>query len=322
MMLIPLMREDLFKKIEFYGLVLGITKPIIPSILFDGILEIFKKNGSDSSLSITDSSQNGEKRAKQNHHILVVEDNKTNQFIAKTILEQVGITVILANNGEEGASYYIQHIKEIDLILMDLHMPVLNGYEATLRIRLHDSEIPIVAMTADAITGIEEQCKRAGIDYYISKPFEPDKFIDTILEILNQHPCKSLENTLTQNKLSTDSAERVLSLIKQEDALKLLGNNLQFYHKVLKNFSLENISTCDTLEFEIQKQDYLEAAGIVHKVKGSSGNIGANELYRVSILFQKALENNQIEDIATLHTQFKYLLKQSLTEIDEILKNG
>jgi CheY-like chemotaxis protein len=114
------------------------------------------------------------------------EDNKTNQFIVREILEQSGFQVSLADNGEEGVNYYRDHREKIDLILMDLHMPVMNGYEASAEIRKLDPAVPIVAMTADAITGVDEECRRVGIDHYISKPYDPEKLMDTLLHILER----------------------------------------------------------------------------------------------------------------------------------------
>ncbi|MHB8132261.1 MAG: response regulator, partial [Mobilitalea sp.] len=297
---------------------------IIPSVLFNGILDIFKKNDLESSLPIPVSTNREEKISSKNYNVLVVEDNKTNQFIAKSILEQVGVTVVLTDNGEEGASYYKLHASTIDLILMDLHMPVLNGYEATLRIRMYDSEVPIVAMTADAITGIEEQCKRVGINHYISKPFEPEKFIDTILDLLDQHASAIIDSKKDspEGSISKDKKElQLLPQIIQEDALKLLGNNLPLYHMVLKEYRKENTSTCEELATEIQNNNYLVAAQIVHKAKGSSGNVGAKELHSVAALLQKALENNQQGEISKLYPEFIRLMKQGLIEIDEILSS-
>lgn len=317
-MLLPLMREDLFEKLDAYGINLGITKPIIPSVLFNGIQEIFKNNGLENSLPHAELAIENEKTAGKNYHVLVVEDNKTNQFIAKTILEQVGIIVTLSDNGEEGAIYYLQHVDEIDLILMDLHMPVLNGYEATLRIRQHDTEVPIVAMTADAIAGIEEQCQRAGINYYISKPFEPEKFINTVLEILDKNISpKKIEKE--KSEITEENNPETLPVINQEEALKLLGNNKELYHRVLKEYSQENVSTCDLLDKEMQSGNYMQAAQIAHKLKGSSGNVGAKELYKVAMQFQKALENNNQEQIVELYPEFKRLLILSLEEIEQLI---
>lgn len=305
-MLIPMMREDIFEKIDLYGIELGITKPIIPSVLFDGIQEMFKVKDLEEQLPIPVSANRDYKKSTHIYNVLIVEDNKTNQFIAKSILEQVGITVALANNGEEGATYYLNHASEIDLILMDLHMPILNGYDATMRIRLYDLDVPIVAMTADAITGIEEQCKRVGINHYISKPFDPDKFINKILEILDKQGD------------AKPKVQAAAPLIIQEEALRLLGDNFQLYQLVLKEYRQENATTCIELEQEIQNGNYEQATQIVHKAKGSSGNIGAKELYNVSIILQKALENNQNDEILKLYPEFIRLLQQSLDEIEVI----
>ena len=317
-MLLPLIREDLFEKLSEYGIHLGITKPIIPSILFDGIQELFKKDDLEGVLPST-ISEKREKKVGANCCVLVVEDNKTNQLIAKTILEQVGLRVILTENGEEGSNYYLQNRKEIDLILMDLHMPVLNGYEAAVRIRLQDTEVPIVAMTADAITGVEDQCRSVGINHYISKPFDPDKFIDTVLDLLEQHSSidtKSIIEIPTVDEKVSPQAEK---LINQDAALKLLGNNIPIYQMVLKEYQSENISTCDEIDQEIRNKNYIHAAEMVHKVKGSTGNIGAGSLYQTAVRLQKALEQNQEESIVELVPLFKQQLRQCLLEITDIL---
>ena len=202
---------------------------------------------------------------------------------------------------------------------MDLHMPVLNGYEAAVRIRLQDTEVPIVAMTADAITGVEDQCRSVGINHYISKPFDPDKFIDTVLDLLEQHSSidtKSIIEIPTVDEKVSPQAEK---LINQDAALKLLGNNIPIYQMVLKEYQSENISTCDEIDQEIRNKNYIHAAEMVHKVKGSTGNIGAGSLYQTAVRLQKALEQNQEESIVELVPLFKQQLRQCLLEITDIL---
>jgi CheY-like chemotaxis protein len=198
-------------------------------------------------------------------------------------------------------------------------MPVLNGYEAAMKIRQADTEVPIVAMTADAISGVEEECQKAGINYYISKPFNPDQFIKTILDLLEQH--LEPEDTGKQQLLQREE-KNTGKVIKEEEALKLLGNNQQIYHMVLKEYFSENESICDLLEKDLQDKNYSQAAGIVHKVKGSTGNIGAKELYQNAVLLQKALERGQEEEIDELYSEFKRLLMQCLSEISEKLQKA
>lgn len=182
-MLLPMMREDLFDKLDEHGINLGIGKPIIPSILLNGILDMFKLKAISASQPAINKDDNMTKLDKD-HTVLLVEDNKTNQLIAKSLLQRVGIKSIIANDGKEAVALYQQHKDGIDLILMDLHMPVMNGYEAAWEIRKISPDVPIVAMTADVILGVREKCEQSGIHHYISKPFEPDHFIQTIKDII------------------------------------------------------------------------------------------------------------------------------------------
>ena len=172
-MLLPMMREDLFDKLNDYGVDIGIGKPIIPSILLNGILDIFK-------LKAVSAFEPCETAApvslSKRYTVLVAEDNKTNQFIAKSLLQQIGIDSILACDGREAVELYEAFKEKIALILMDLHMPVMNGYEAAAEIRKSAPDLPIVAMTADVILGVKEKCEACKIHHYISKPFVPDRF--------------------------------------------------------------------------------------------------------------------------------------------------
>ena len=176
-LLVPMMREDLFEELESVGIDIGIAKPIIPSVLYNGIIEILKIKPPEEKRHLQKANQ---LVSPHPYRLLLVEDNKTNQFIAKSILEQAGFVMDITSDGEEGYQYYATHQNEIDLILMDLHMPVMDGYTASDMIRRINQEIPIVAMTADAIAGVEEKCRNHGIWNYVSKPFEPDQLIETL----------------------------------------------------------------------------------------------------------------------------------------------
>lgn len=118
-------------------------------------------------------------------HILMVEDNKMNQLLAKKILKKLGFeNVTVANNGSEGVEMFSKDA--FDLILMDVQMPIMDGYEATQTIRALDDEVrakvPIIAMTAKAMKGDAEKCFEMGMDEYVTKPFE----VDTIEKALKK----------------------------------------------------------------------------------------------------------------------------------------
>ncbi|WP_127823176.1 PAS domain S-box protein [Flavobacterium columnare] len=118
--------------------------------------------------------------------VLIVEDNKINMMLAKTLLKKIWPNLILfeAENGVVGVEKYIQNTP--DLILLDIQMPLMNGYEVTLEIRKKDKNIPIIALTAGTIKGEKEKCLEVGMNDYISKPIDKDFFEKTMFKWLNQ----------------------------------------------------------------------------------------------------------------------------------------
>jgi signal transduction histidine kinase/DNA-binding response OmpR family regulator len=305
-MLLPMMREDLFNKLDEHEIDIGIGKPIIPSILFNGILEIFNLKAVSASQP-TKSQTADMMKLSTSDSILVVEDNKTNQMIAKSLLDQIGVESILASDGKEAVSLYKEHKDKIGCILMDLHMPVMNGYEASKIIRGISDEIPIVAMTADVILGVKERCAENGIFHYISKPYNPDQFIQTIKEILSE-------------KKSSTSKEP--AILDTQNGLKSIGGSEEVYKQVLDEFFKENQNTLNSLSSAINEKRYIDAIHIIHKVKSSSGSIGAKTIYELSINLQKSLESNTEEEIISLHKEFAQKFLKLLTEISEFQKSS
>lgn len=116
--------------------------------------------------------------------IMLVEDNEINQMVAQELIEQKGYKVLVANNGLEAIDC-IRH-ETVDLILMDCHMPTMDGYEATQRLREMGIDLPIIALTANAQLCDQERCFEVGMDGYLSKPFEPKNLMSTLEKFLNQ----------------------------------------------------------------------------------------------------------------------------------------
>ena len=312
-MLLPMMREDLFDQLDSQGVDIGIGKPIIPSVLYNGILEIFRTKAIVANQEFKQEAINKDIMA---HHygILVVEDNKTNQLIAKSLLEPVGFRVWLGNDGQEGIDLFKSHRSEIDLILMDLHMPVLNGYEAAEQIRVLSADIPIVAMTADVIEGVKEKCEACGIHHYISKPFDPEQFVETISNMVSAETKSNKEADSRHDDQNNTGVDDVM-VLDREAGLRYMGNNQSLYESVLEAYFTENQEVAENLDRNIKNSHYLEAAQIVHKVKSSSGSIGAKQLFEVAKTLQKALEAGDEKEIASLHCQFTEAMKQLLLTI-------
>lgn len=313
-LIIPLLRDDFFEKLKAAKIDFGITKPIVPSILYNAIVEIFKIEILETHDSLEHMAKQGAITVEYPYHVLIVEDNKTNQFIAKSILEQSGFKVSLADNGLEGYEFFATNQKNIDLILMDIQMPVLNGIDSTILIRKIDDDIPIIAMTADAIAGVEEMCKEAGINYYVSKPFEPDLFVETILHVI-----QPLKEKVKLEEVSEKESDfyNVKSVLDEMDGIKRVGGKLEIYYMVLEEYYKENKDIPSILNDKIEKQNYEEAIKIVHKIKSSSGSIGAKSLHEVAMELQKSLCNKDVAGVLLWHKKFQKILNQLLIEIED-----
>ncbi len=300
-LLMPMMREDLLEELEAAGLDFGVTKPVIPSVLYNGIIEILKIKPPEERQAAKPADH---KSLPHPYRLLLVEDNKTNQFIAKSILEQAGFTLDVASDGEEGWRFFAAHPEEINLILMDLHMPVMDGYTASGLIRKIDADIPIVAMTADAIAGVEEQCRAHGIHSYVSKPFEPDQLIETLVSLLEGKQPR-------QKVVSAQTVEEHSAIVDFADGRKRIGGDDAIYRLVIKSFLEETSSIESDLDAAVLAKDYVQGEQIAHKLKSSAGSIGAKSLHDAAAALQQAFKEGGESAITRLTEPFLLALEQT-----------
>jgi two-component system sensor histidine kinase/response regulator len=180
MMLISQGQRGDDEKLKTAGFNGYLNKPIDQSILYNTLMTIAEVNSPEQSLITAYSAR---KLPQFKARVLVVEDNAVNQKVAQGLLKKFGVQVDLAANGEEALSS-LSHLS-FDLVLMDCQMPVMDGYEATQRIRLPQSnvlnrKIPIIAMTANSMQGDREKCLAVGMDDFISKPVNPSKLQEAL----------------------------------------------------------------------------------------------------------------------------------------------
>lgn len=308
-MLLPLNIDETIHRVDQEGINLCLNKPVIPSVLFNGIVDLFRNDVYQKLNPINiDSNSN----PKYNYNVLLFEDNKTNQFIAQSILEQSGYSVKIVDNGQIGVEEFKRNSNKYNIILMDLHMPVMNGFEASIEIRKIDETIPIIAMTADAISGIEQQCKKVGINNFITKPFDPSALASKVYDFIEH------KTTISSNM---DKIEQKTSkALDESKGLFNVGGNNELYNTILKLFKEETKDTAQILNETIDTSDFEQARQIVHKVKGSSGTIGATLLYETCIEFQKSLSDKDIELIKQYHPIFIQQLSILHQTIEDRLK--
>ena len=168
-----------------------LLKPITYSSLFDEIMKIFgETKGIEPFSDDILEKLNNKLEFIRGASILLVEDNQINQQVAKEILESLGVNSKIANNGEEAVNIFIKddYNEDYDLILMDIQMPVMDGYTATENLRLLKNalDIPIIAMTADAVTGVKERCITVGMNDYITKPISAEELAGVLKKMVTR----------------------------------------------------------------------------------------------------------------------------------------
>lgn len=208
--------------------------------------------------------------------ILLVEDNDINQQIAVELLEKQGFYVLIANNGKEALDMLKRN--SFDAVLMDIQMPVMDGYEATMLIRKQPElrEIPIIAMTAHALTSEKEKCFEVGMNDFASKPIDPHRLFLKLIKWIQ--PANREKNIPVESDkdLNTDILEQLQQLkgIKLDSALRRVGGSPDFLKELIIGFYNRHKDIQDKLLSLLKKQDFQKVAQEVHSLKGIAGNLG------------------------------------------------
>ncbi|MFN3078098.1 MAG: response regulator, partial [Alphaproteobacteria bacterium] len=174
-------RDDVMLAAEGVGIDLFLTKPVSLSVLFESALTAMNQDMPDRTENSGITNQSLDLQLEwRGTHVLLVEDNEINQQVARELLEEEGITVQIAANGQEAVDAVSS--ARFDVVLMDVQMPVMDGYEAsrTIRADARFASLPILAMTANAMTGDREKCIDAGMNDHISKPIHPPTLFATL----------------------------------------------------------------------------------------------------------------------------------------------
>jgi len=207
--------------------------------------------------------------------ILLTEDNEINQQVAVELLEAEGLYVDIADNGKIACDKIDE--KEYDLVFMDLQMPEMNGFEATEKIRkeMNKKELPIIAMTADAMTGIEEKVIDAGMDDYITKPIDLEQLWKCLSQWIKPGERDLPKGYSVKDNTVAEESFPVIEGIDTEAGLIRVGNNQKLYRNLLKKF-IDDYSDVTGKIAELKENGKVEEAiREAHSVKGVSANLGA-----------------------------------------------
>ena len=225
--------------------------------------------------------------------LLVVEDNKINQLVAQGLLRQEGADVTLAENGALGVAAVASARPAFDAVLMDVQMPVMDGYTATRAIRneLGLTALPVIAMTANAMASDREACLAAGMNDHVGKPFE----LDHLVALLLRHTGRVVtENTGAHPPVPTQAAE-----LDIDAALHRLGGDADLLGALLHSFARDMAQIPQQLKAQLEAGRQEEAVRAMHTLKGLAATVGASQLAQVAIELENRLRNGVTAEAQT-----------------------
>lgn len=201
--------------------------------------------------------------------ILVVDDGSENRELVRFLLEDAGLKVDEAENGKVGVDKALS--QHYDVILMDVQMPIMDGFSATRAIRQQGLEAPIIALTANAMKGFEQKCLDAGYSGYFSKPINVDQFMDLIAELLNGKPIPKVIEIDTQPREETRANNPKSSRPALPSIVSKLPSTNQRFQTLISQF-IQRLKEQLTIMEEVNKQgDFYELANLAHWLKGAGG---------------------------------------------------
>jgi two-component system sensor histidine kinase/response regulator len=322
-------REEVIREAEMVGIEDVLIKPIGASILFDTVIHLLGANRNEQQESILEIQlEKDEENSKydtdnpvgtRGARILLVEDNDLNQEVASEILRSVGCIVSLANDGAEA----VKKVQEInyDLVLMDIQMPVMDGLTATQVIRKLPgfADLPIIAMTANAMKEDRDRCLAAGMNDYIIKPIDPDAMFATLRLYHSSSNAGGMSTRPTAMRAESKGIFKIAGIDTDEGLRRVIGNRA-LYTDLLKRFAEGQCDTVMNIQKALDGGDSQLAMRIAHSLKGISGNLGATETQVTAGELEAAIHNALSRtSIAGIMEHLSSILSVTLESINSTL---
>ncbi|WP_166820043.1 response regulator [Thalassoroseus pseudoceratinae] len=332
MMLSSADRHENAERCRSLGLTAYMTKPVKRSELLNAILTAIESEPAEThkqspkSHSQVDANQ-------QSMQILLTEDNAVNQKLAVKLLEKRGHRVIVAGNGKEAIHALDQ--QEFDIILMDVQMPEMDGFETTQTIRKREQQtggrIPIVAMTAFAMKGDRERCIAAGMDGYISKPLQPSE----LFEMVESYPIRDSAETKSPLKLSladTDHAtaanpidavqlEDAVSAFDHARAMETVDGDVELMKEIIKAFLEEYPKLMTEVEEAVSQADPTAIGRASHTLKGAAGALAAIQVVELAQELETMGNTEQITEAASTFATLEQAIEELANQLTAFCQN-
>ncbi len=277
-----------------------LMKPVTPSMLLDAVLDA---SGSGSGVR-RNRRAGSSKRRLSGMRLLVVEDNLINQQVAEELLMTEGALVALAANGRLGVDAILAAAssKQFDAVLMDMQMPVLDGFGATREIRQQPqfASLPIIAMTANAMASDRVECLAAGMNEHVGKPFDLDNLVHTLLRVTGY---VAPEFVPAQLPVAAAAPAKVAVEVAQVDGLDVAGavDRMDGLTSLYERLAQQFLETLEEQLAELQgaiRVDRAQATLLAHTLKGTAGVLGATHLSQAAAALEKLCKSGDADDAA------------------------
>ncbi|MBF0341300.1 MAG: response regulator [Magnetococcales bacterium] len=308
--------EQHYQQADRHHLLDGLlVKPVTQATLFDAVMCGFGRATRKSHRELPGNNTRNHERL-VGAHLLLAEDNEINQQVARELLAKVGVTVTVVENGRQAVDR-IAH-EHFDGILMDLQMPVMDGLDATRAIRREGfwaAEIPIIAMTANAMIQDQEACLAAGMNAHIAKPIDPPTLYAVLAQWIRPARSGNVEPVVTEVTPPSPVAGSLPDLpgLDTESALRIMGGNQTLFLDILVRFVHNQQDVCRLMTGQIEQGDFPTLERTAHTLKGIAATIGAPGLSGMA----QAIEQGAREQPDA--NALQALVEQTSRELGEII---
>jgi CheY-like chemotaxis protein/HPt (histidine-containing phosphotransfer) domain-containing protein len=322
-------REDFFQQVRELQLDGTLLKPVSPSSLFEAIAGAMSGDSlkGEAAASIPRSyvplAAGRDLPSVRGAQVLLAEDNLINQQIAQEILEQAGVLVTVADNGRIA----IDKLRSghFDLVLMDVQMPEMDGYQATATIRSdpHFEDFPIIAMTAHAMSGDRDRCLAAGMNDYVTKPIDPALLIRTIARCLGREPtppqgAPEAGPSELPGKVQSVELPDALEGVNVGEGLRRLGGNRKLYLRLLRDFATAQAKLPEQIRDAVNARDFATALHQVHSLKGAAANLAIAQVATCAGELETVLNVHHLLQFQTKFPELEAALAIVLESLDQL----
>jgi two-component system, sensor histidine kinase and response regulator len=252
--------------------------------------------------------------------ILLAEDNEVNQELAQSLLKKYGHSVLLANNGREALSAWEK--ESFDLILMDLQMPVMGGFEATAAIRRKEADtgahIPIVAMTAHAMKGDRENCLAAGMDGYVPKPISVKNLLEAIDAVAGNArvPQSSPEPVPASRSFPVQTSP----LVDRQALLAQVDGDTELLRRMVSIFLADAPERLGAIRAAVESNNAESLAKLAHRLKGAVSNFSSEPVTRAALQLENMARQRDLSSAPEAYEELKIMIERLTPELAELVE--